>query len=215
VPEHHAAAVAIVGLQMPLSGLPFNQAVASNGKQGQAAESKNHRGATMRSVLTLVFILAVAAQPARTQTKVNDADRQAVEAIAAGFQAAWNRHDMEALAALMAEDVDYVTVVGAREWEKGREEFKRRHAEVHQTMFKDSVLTIKETHVKFIRPDIAIVHVLWETKGDAVPDRKPGEQRAGIFTWVVEKRSGKWFIIASQNTENKTLQRQPVSRPDH
>jgi uncharacterized protein (TIGR02246 family) len=110
---------------------------------------------------------------------------------------------MDGLASLMAEDVDFVTVVGARGWEKGRKEFKEGHAEVHKTMFKDSVLTIKETHVKFIRPDIAIAHVLWETKGDVVPDRKAGEPREGIFTWIVEKRSGKWLIIASQNTENK------------
>ncbi|HEX4945771.1 MAG TPA: SgcJ/EcaC family oxidoreductase [Blastocatellia bacterium] len=158
----------------------------------------------MRSMLLFVFILAFATQPARPQTKATNAKRQAIEAIAASFQAAWNRHDMEALAALVAEDVDYVTVVGAREWEKGRKEFKDRHAKVHQTMFRNSVLTIKETHIKFIRPDIAIAHVLWETKGDVVPDRKPGEPRAGIFTWVVEKRRGKWLIIASQNTENKT-----------
>lgn len=158
----------------------------------------------MQSVLTLAFILALAAQLARPQTNANNADRKAVETIAASFQNAWNRHDMDALASLMAEDVDYVTVVGAREWEKGRKEFKERHTEVHQTMFRNSVLTIKETHVKFLRPDIAIAHVLWETKGDVVPDRKPGEARAGIFTWVVEKRSGKWLIIASQNTENKT-----------
>ncbi|MCI0391997.1 MAG: SgcJ/EcaC family oxidoreductase [Acidobacteria bacterium] len=151
-----------------------------------------------------MFILALAVQPARTQTKGNAADRKAIEAIAASFQDAWNRHDMEAMASLVAEDVDYVTVVGARGWEKGREEFKDQHAAVHQTFFKDSVWTTKETHVKFIRPDIAIAHVLWETKGDVVPDRKPGEARRGIFTWVVEKRSGKWLIIAAQNTENKT-----------
>jgi uncharacterized protein (TIGR02246 family) len=70
-------------------------------------------------------------------------------------------------------------------------------------MFKDSVSTNKGIHVKFIRPDIVIAHVIWETKGDVVPDRKPGEPREGIFTWVVEKRGGKWLIIASQNTENK------------
>jgi uncharacterized protein (TIGR02246 family) len=155
-------------------------------------------------MLILVFVLALATQLARPQTKATNADRKAVEAIAVSFQSAWNRHDMDALASLMAEDVDYVTVVGSRDWEKGRKEFKERHAEVHQTMFRDSVMTIKETHVKFIRSDIAIAHVLWETRGDVVPDRKPGAPRAGIFTWVVEKRRGKWFIIASQNTENKT-----------
>lgn len=158
----------------------------------------------MRSMLTFIFILALAAQPARPQTKATNAARQAVEAIAASYQDAWNRHDMDALASLMAEDVDYVTVVGSRDWEKGRKEFKERHAEVHQTLFRSSVLTIKETHVKFLRPDIALAHVLWETQGDMVPDRKPGAPRAGIFTWVVEQRRGKWFIIASQNTENKT-----------
>ena len=158
----------------------------------------------MRSMLTLVFILALAAQPARAQTKANDAGHKAIEAIAASFQDTWNRHDMDGLASLVAEDVDFVTVVGAQGWEKGRKEFKDGHAAVHKTMFKDSALSIKETHVKFIRPDIAIAHVLWETKGDVVPDRKPGEPREGIFTWVVEKRGGKWLIIASHNTENKT-----------
>jgi uncharacterized protein (TIGR02246 family) len=158
----------------------------------------------MRSALIFVFILALTAQLAKPQTKATNAGRKAIENIAASFQAAWNRHDMDALASLMAEDVDYVTVVGSHDWEKGRKEFKERHAEVHQTMFRDSVLTIKETHVKFLRPDIALAHILWETRGDVVPDRKPGAPRAGIFTWVVEKRRGKWFIIASQNTENKT-----------
>src|SRR5687768_6040162 len=127
----------------------------------------------MRSALVLMFILALAVQPVRTQPKENAADRKAIEAIAASFQDTWNRHDMEGLASLVAEDVDFVTVVGARGWEKGRKEFKDGHAEVHKTMFKDSVMTVRETHIKFIRPDIAIAHVLWETKGDVVPDRKP------------------------------------------
>jgi len=158
----------------------------------------------MRRVEILLIALALAALPAAAQTLDNAAARKAIEAIAESFQHAWNRHDMDQLASLMAEDVDFVTVVGARGWEKGRKEFREGHAEVHKTMFKNSVLTVKQTDVKFIRPDIAIAHVLWETQGDAVPDRKPGEPRAGIFTWVVERRNDKWLIIASQNTENKT-----------
>ena len=157
----------------------------------------------MRSLLIIMFLLALAVQPVRTQTEENAADRKTIEAISARFQDTWNRHDMDGLASLVAEDVDFVTVVGVRGWQKGRKEFKEGHAAVHKTFFKDSVLTVKETHVKFIRPDIAIARVLWETKGDVVPDRKPGEPREGIFTWVVEKRGGKWLIIASQNTENK------------
>ena len=152
----------------------------------------------------LVVALALAVPLACAQTKDNDAHRKAIEAIAARWEDAWNRHDIEGLASVMAEDVDFVTVEGAHGWEKGRTEFKERHAQVHQTFFRESVLKIKETHVKFIRPDVAIAHVLWQTKGDRVPDRKPGELRDGIFTWVVERRNDKWFIIASQNTDSKT-----------
>lgn len=157
----------------------------------------------MAIVVTVVFILALAVQPSFAQTRETTADRRAIDALAASFQDGWNRHDMEALASLVAEDVDYVTVVGTKGWEKGRKEFKDGHTAVHKTFFKESVLTVKETHIKFIRSDLVIAHVLWETKGDVVPDRKPGEARAGIFTWVVEKRDGRWLIIASQNTDDK------------
>jgi uncharacterized protein (TIGR02246 family) len=155
--------------------------------------------------MTLVFKLAWAVQTSFAKKKQTTADRRAIEALASSFQDGWNRHDVDALASLMAEDVDYVTVVGTKGWERGRTEFKDRHAAVHKTFFKESVLTVKEIHIKFIRSDVAIAHVLWETKGDVIPDRKPGEQRGGIFTWVVEKRDGRWLIIASQNTDDKQL----------
>ncbi|HET6670591.1 MAG TPA: SgcJ/EcaC family oxidoreductase [Pyrinomonadaceae bacterium] len=157
----------------------------------------------MRTVLTLVFIIAV--QTNVVQTKQTTADRRAIEALTASFEDSWNRHDVEKLASLVAEDVDYVTVVGSKGWEKGRTEFKNRHTAIHKTMFKESVLTVKETHIRFVRWDLVIAHVLWETKGDVIPDRKPGEPRAGIFTWVLEKRAGRWLIIASQNTDDKQL----------
>ena len=157
----------------------------------------------MRNLVTLVLILALLTLPSVAQTTQTSDDRRAIEALASSFQDSWNRHDIDALASLMAEDVDYVTVVGAKDWEKGRREFKDRHADAHKTMFKESVLTVKETHVRFIRPDLVIAHVLWATSGDVIPNRKPGDARTGIFTWVVEKRVGRWLIIASQNTDDK------------
>lgn len=159
----------------------------------------------MRNLGTLVLILALLALPSIAQTTQTSDDRRAIEALASSFQDCWNRHDIEALASLVAEDVDYVTVVGTKDWEKGRREFKDRHTAAHRTMFKDSVLTVKETHIRFIRLDLVIAHVLWETRGDVIPNRKPGDARSGIFTWVVEKREGRWLIIASQNTDDKQL----------
>jgi len=132
-------------------------------------------------------------------------DREAIEAVAANWQDGWNRHDAAALASLLAEDVDFVTVLGPQGWLKGRKEFQPYHAEIHKVFFKESVWRVKETNVRFVRPDVAIAHVLWETKRDHLPDRPPGEPRNGLFIWVLEKREGKWLVIAAQNTESRDL----------
>ena len=46
--------------------------------------------------------------------------------VATAWRDAWNRHDMDALSDLVAEDVDFVTTGGR--WLKGREAFKQHHA---------------------------------------------------------------------------------------
>jgi hypothetical protein len=46
-----------------------------------------------------------------------------------------------------------------------------------------------------------VARVFWSTTGDRVRHIKHGSPREGIFTWVVEKRDGRWLIVASQNTE--------------
>lgn len=157
----------------------------------------------MGAVSILAILLSLSGTTARAQTTRNGSDRKAIEAMAAAWQSAWNRHDVDALVSLMSEDVDFITVLGAGGWLRGRKEFKDRHIQIHQTMFRESMWATKDTHIKFIRRNLAIVHVLWETKGDVIPGRSAGEPRGGIFTWVLEKLSGKWLIIASQNTENR------------
>jgi uncharacterized protein (TIGR02246 family) len=145
---------------------------------------------------------AVAKLPEANQPNDDPADRKAIEVVGISWQDAWNRHDMDALTALLAENVDFVTVLGPKGWIKGQKEFKEAHTFMHKTLFTESVWKTKETQVKFIRPDLAIARVLWETKGDKVRHVKHGEPREGIFTWVLEKQKGKWLIIASQNTES-------------
>jgi uncharacterized protein (TIGR02246 family) len=150
-------------------------------------------------IFPVAFILTI--MSVRAQTPANASDTKAIEALASGWQTAWNSRDAAALTSLLAEKADFVTVLGPKGWLKGRAEFQEAHAWMLNNIFTESVWTTKETHVKFIRPDLAIARVLWQTTGDKVRHRKPGELREGIFTWVVEKQQGKWLIIASQNTE--------------
>ena len=129
------------------------------------------------------------------------ADEAAIVQLGKTWENAWNSRDAHALASLLAEDADFVTVLGPNGWLKGRARFESVHAGMFPRLFSKSVWTTKEVQVRFLRPDIAIAHVLWATTGDEVRHVKHGSPREGIFTWVVERQKGQWFILASQNTE--------------
>jgi len=111
---------------------------------------------------------------------------------------------MKALAALVADDVDFVNVEGL--WLKGAREFEQHHERIHEMRFKESVRKTTDVQVKFISPDVAIVHVTGELSGERAPDGRVLAPRRGIFTRVVTKESGKWLIKASQNTAMRTAQ---------
>lgn len=145
-------------------------------------------------VVGLALLLPAWAASAQSDTK----DLEAIKQIEKDWQAAWNQHDMKALTALVAEDVDFVTVAGL--WLKGRKEFEEQHTAIHAMRFKESVRTTTDVQVKFLRPDVAIVHVRGEIKGEKARDGTPLQPRQGIFTRVVTKEGGKWLIKASQNT---------------
>ena len=145
-------------------------------------------------VVGLALFLPAWAANAQSDTK----DLEAIQQIEKDWQAAWNRHDMKALAAVVAEDVDFITVRGI--WLKGRKEFEEHHATIHVMQFKESVRTTTDVQVKFLKPDVAIVHVSGVIKGEKGKDGTPLQPRQGIFTRVVTKEGGKWLIKASQNT---------------
>jgi uncharacterized protein (TIGR02246 family) len=156
----------------------------------------------MKRVLVLLLAGICASSLVSAQDKENATDRAAIEALGKRWQETWNRHDMDALSMLLAEDVDFVTVGGPKGRLTGRTQLREDHAAKHKTRFKDSVWTTKEMHIRFLRPDLAIARVLWSTTGDRVPHIKHGERREGIFMWVIEKRGGEWLVVASQNTES-------------
>jgi uncharacterized protein (TIGR02246 family) len=149
-----------------------------------------------------IVVLAIPVTSTYAQERTNHAaDEAAIKQLAFDWQEAWNERDADALTALLAEDVDFITVLGPNGWLQGQERFKEVHARMFTTLFTESEWTTKDVHVKFIRPDVAFARVLWVTTGDKVRHIKHGEPRQGIFTWVTEKRDGRWRIIASQNTE--------------
>ena len=104
----------------------------------------------MKTLLTLVILAVGIATACADQA----ADEAAIRDIQARWDDAWNRHDIQALSALVADDVRFVNVAGLVL--KSRAEFQQLQTRTHAMMFKDSVRTVTATQIKFITPEIAI-----------------------------------------------------------
>ena len=149
--------------------------------------------------LRVVVLALVLLAPACTNTVPGSAsDTREIEQLPARFSEAWAKHDGHALAALMAEDVDFINV-GAS-WLHGRKDFETYHSRLLDGRFKGSTITPLEHRVKFLRPDIAALRWSWRIEGDRDPDGTPRLPRNGMFTMIVEKKDGGWWIVAAQNT---------------
>jgi len=147
----------------------------------------------------LAFTLAIVAATLQVPTTPSASSDAPFVAVAKAFQEAWNRHDMDALADVVAEDVDFITRGGR--WLKGRPAFKKHHAELHAKGRRDATLEIRATHVQRLTSDIVLMHVEWTERGDTNPDGTPrAPSTDGIFTWILAESGGRWRIRASHNT---------------
>lgn len=145
-----------------------------------------------------------------------DSDEDGVRKTMNRFAEAWNRHDMDALAALFAADADFVNVGGR--WLKGRQEIHADHAFKHATIrpdspgvnaparaygiFRMSTFRLDRIEVRFIHDDVAVAHGEWTLLGDA----RTSEPRNGMMSFVVMRDRDHWVVSAAQNTEiNRTV----------
>jgi uncharacterized protein (TIGR02246 family) len=126
-------------------------------------------------------------------------DETAIRGLEVQQQEAWNRHDAKAYAALFTEDGDCVNVVGW--WWKGRADIEKKLTDAYVFVFRESVFNLGEVTVRFLDPNLAIVHVRWTMTGARTPQGIPTPQQ-GIQTQLVQKNSGKWLIAAFQNTNS-------------
>jgi uncharacterized protein (TIGR02246 family) len=144
------------------------------------------------AIIVFMPISGLANQPPQQASVDETAIRQIVQQI----QDSWNAHDGKAFAAPFAPDADYVVVNGMRI--KGREAIEKGHTQIFTTIYKDShnLGTIKS--LRFLRPDVAVVHIEWnlEVRPDA-------EKNQAINTMIMTREAGKWSIAAFHNTPVK------------
>jgi uncharacterized protein (TIGR02246 family) len=136
---------------------------------------------------------------ARARAAAAGRSEQSILELIETFVAGWNAHDMEVFSAPFAEDADFVNVAGA--WWRGRREIADRHGERHRTRFKSSRIRAERTSIRFIRPDVAVVHLQWELAGDTGPDGRSTAVRHGLLTFLASEERGRWRFDAAQNTD--------------
>jgi uncharacterized protein (TIGR02246 family) len=122
-------------------------------------------------------------------------DEVAIRGIVQQLQDGWNTHDGKAFAAPFAENADYVVVNGMKI--TGKDAIEKGHTGIFTSIYKDShnVGTIKS--IRFLRPDVAVVHVEWNLEYKMGNENHKGHAMNSL---VVTKEGGKWTIAAFHNT---------------
>jgi uncharacterized protein (TIGR02246 family) len=150
-----------------------------------------------RFATATIALLWAAISATQAQTKVEE---EAVRNLPQAFAAAFNKHDGHQLAQIMSDDIDFVTV-GAW-WLHGKSDFENYHTRLLNGRFHGIKMDVLRVAVRFLQPDIAIVHWSWTGTGDKNPDGTARKRRYGMMTMVAERLSGRWLVVASQNDDS-------------
>ncbi|HET8865294.1 MAG TPA: SgcJ/EcaC family oxidoreductase [Gracilimonas sp.] len=120
--------------------------------------------------------------------------------IPALFVEAWMKRDADMLASLFAEDAEFVNVVGL--WWHNQKDIRQAHDYGFKKIFNNSSLSLRETSVKYLSEDIAVVHARMRLKDQTPKDKiKTPSLRQNIFSFVTQKKDGYWLCVSAHNTD--------------
>ena len=128
-------------------------------------------------------------------------DEDAIRELENHFNAAWNRHDPDGMAESLADDAQFITVNGA--WTTTRTGFRDLMARLHGANgpFRTSTRRTPEMQVRFLAPDIAMLHSRFWISGEVLHDELSNPDRESVGIRVMRKIDGRWRVVATQNTD--------------
>ena len=141
----------------------------------------------------------VFAKSAQAKDQANE--ERAIRELNSAVEAAWNKHDAPLMDQAFVNDCDLVNVFG--EWISGHDKLVKIHTALFAGPLRDSYQRMNVEKVRFVRPDVAVVHVRHHNT-DRDGKVLTGDEGA-MGTVVFAKEQGKWWIIAAQNTIGRPL----------
>ena len=153
----------------------------------------------LKEFTVLVFFMIATTIITNAQNNTaNNADERAIRANVEQMMKGWNAKNGADFAKPFAEDADYVIISGRQI--KGREIIAKGHQNIFETIYKDSNISMSVEMIRFLRPDVAVVHVSSTLKITQENSTRTGMAK---ITMVMTKTGEKWEIAAFQNTEVK------------
>jgi uncharacterized protein (TIGR02246 family) len=123
-------------------------------------------------------------------------DEQAIAALVAAREDAWNAGDTTAYAQLLTEDADILSATGRPA--RGREALLKLFAEQHANIFAGVQSHARVTHLRMLAKDVALADVSYELEGGKVD-----AIRRGVMAFVLRKDAGRWRIAAIRSVPGR------------
>lgn len=145
---------------------------------------------------TLVFVTLMMlgfSQATRQPVDTRAADEAAMRESVKQMETGWNNKSGELFAKPFADDADYVVING--NYIKGKATIASAHQRIFDTIFKDTRIVLAVKQIRFLRPDVAVVHVEAHRDG---PTKELSQD--AILTLFMTKEKQGWVIAAFQNT---------------
>ena len=123
-------------------------------------------------------------------------DEEAIKRVIVAMDDAFNSHKPDS--ALFTPDADFVNVNGT--WLKGVADIENGRRTAFETRLKNARTKSLEVRIRFIRRDVAIVHVTSETAGIATSDGRELPPQKELNIRVLTRENGQWLVAAFHNT---------------
>ncbi|MCO6480705.1 MAG: SgcJ/EcaC family oxidoreductase [Phaeodactylibacter sp.] len=154
----------------------------------------------MKQLVKLIALFVLFTQPLFSQT---EADEAAIRGLVQSMADGWTEGSGEKFAAAFADEHDYIVWNGMYFKNFNTQGNAAAHQGLFESVYKDTEHYATVDKVKFIREDIALIHVLAAVvkKGEGRP-ADPGV----LWTGLLEKQEGQWKIISFHNLDLEIFQ---------
>jgi uncharacterized protein (TIGR02246 family) len=126
-------------------------------------------------------------------------DETAIRQLLQRQQNGWDSGDPTLYADVFTTDADYVTFLGSHY--QSRDAIAAAYAPLFRKLLQGSRLTIEVKQVRFLTPDVALIHADAAVTKRGRRSRRPSR----INTSVALRTDDGWMLAASQNTTRRRL----------